>query len=215
MAETFAYPLLSHSLIALLLAMLPGTDMMLVIGAVAKNGIRAGLLTTAGISIGCFIWALLVVVGLVSILRASPFMFDIITYAGVGYTLYLGFGELRAGLAKRRASQRMHIGARGDSLYFVKRGLLVNLLNPKVGIFYISFLPQFLPDGKLTVPNVLLLGSRHILFGIIWLGGCSVAVDKARQLIANDSFNRSLMVITGFLIIILAMMILWSRLGQT
>jgi len=214
MIELLDYPLLSYAVIALLLVMSPGADVLLVLGSALRGGAKAGILTAAGISIGSFIWALLVAVGLVSLLNASPLLLNIITFAGVLYMLYVGYGEIRAGLSKDSNSFEVKGYEQISDLAYVRKGLVVNLLNPKVGVFYLSFLPQFVPEGDLTIGNVLTLGGIHIILGIVWLSACSFGIDKAQSLINNDRFNKALMVIAGILIIGFALLILWSRLSN-
>lgn len=212
MVDLLSYPLLSYGLLALLLAVSPGADVMLVLTAALRGGARAGLLTAAGISLGAFTWTLLVAVGLASMLTASPALFDVVTYAGVAYMFYLGLAEIRAGLSHRSAVSSIKSADFTDDWSYVGKGLIVNLLNPKVGIFYLSFLPQFLPGGELTVKNVMLLGGIHILFGALWLTACSLAVDKAQSLISSERFNKAVMIVAGCMIILFAVLILRSRL---
>ena len=213
--EILNNPMAAYALIALFLVMSPGADVLLVLGSALRGGARAGILTATGISIGSFIWALLVAVGLVSLLNASPTLFSIITYAGVAYMLYIGIGEIRAGFSKEVKSFNVKAGQKRGAFTYVQKGLVVNLLNPKVGVFYLSFLPQFVPNGEMSVKNVLILGGIHIALGIIWLSLCSFGIDMAQSLINNDRFNRALMIIAGVLIIGFALLILWPRLSAS
>jgi threonine/homoserine/homoserine lactone efflux protein len=215
MIEILNHPFLIYAVIAFLLVIAPGADVLLVLGSALRGGARAGILTATGISIGSFIWALLVAIGLVSILSANQTLFSIITYAGVTYMLYIGIGEIRAGLAKEKKTFDVKAGQKGNSIAYIRKGLIVNLLNPKVGVFYLSFLPQFVPEGELSIGNVLALGGIHIIFGIFWLSTCSFGIDKAQSLINNDRFNRALMILAGVLIVGFALFILWSRLSTS
>ncbi len=210
--EIINHPMAAYALVALLLVMSPGADVLLVLGSTLRGGARAGMLTAAGISVGSFIWALLVAVGLVSLLNASPILFSIITYAGVAYMLYIGVGEIRAGLSKEVKSFSIEASQKQSAFTYFQKGLVVNLLNPKVGIFYLSFLPQFVPNGEMSVRNILTLGSIHIILGIIWLSLCSFGIDKAQALINNARFNRALMIVAGVLITCFAFLILANRL---
>lgn len=206
-----ALPLLSYSLIAFLLVITPGADVLLVVGSALRGGARTGIMTGIGIATGCLIWTLLVALGLVALLKASPAAYNVLTLLGVLYMLYIGVGEIRAGLVQSSALHAVAAGVKRSDGAAMGKGIAVNLMNPKVGIFYLTFLPQFLPNGQMTVGNVLLLGGIHAGLGVLWLSFCALAVDRSQALLNNQRVNRGLMIAAGTLIIAFAVLVLWFR----
>lgn len=131
---------------ALLLNLTPGADMLFVISRSAQQGARAGCLAALGIAVGCLIHTVLAVVGLSAILATSATAFAIIKYAGAGYLIYLGILALRDARSGPRARPALAASRRGARVFF--DGVVVNALNPKVGLFFLAFLPQFVTVGE-------------------------------------------------------------------
>jgi len=191
--------------------MTPGADVLLVAGSALRGRARAGILTALGISLGSIIWTLLVAIGLVALLQANASIYDLLTFAGVLYMLYVGVGEVRGGLSGAASPREISGISQPSSLRYVTKGLAVNLLNPKVGIFYLTFLPQFVPNGQMTIGNTLILGGIHVVLGIIWLSFCSFAIDKAQAMLNSPRVSNGLMIVAGVLIIAFALFVLWNR----
>jgi threonine/homoserine/homoserine lactone efflux protein len=149
---------------ASLLTITPGLDTALILRTAATGNARRAALAGLGIATGCFAWATLVALGLGALLAASQLAYTILRWVGAAYLLWVGFRLLRhprrAFVAPGAADE-----ARGSA--FVT-GALTNLLNPKVGVFYVTFLPQFVPSGVSVGPYILLLGAIHALLGLIW-----------------------------------------------
>jgi threonine/homoserine/homoserine lactone efflux protein len=136
-----------------------------------------------GIAAGCFAWAVLVAFGLGAVLAASAVAYTALRWMGAAYLLWLGYKMLRfprhtfvAGLG---VSAGRHKG--------FPTGLLTNLLNPKVGVFYVSFLPQFVPAGVRVAPYMLLLGAIHAFLGLIWFACLIAATRPIARLLAKPS----------------------------
>lgn len=150
-----------------LLTILPGLDTALVLRTAAVEGPRRAALAGLGITLGCLVWGTAVAVGLGALLAASHLAFTLLKWAGAAYLLWLGIGML----ARPRQSFELDgeaAGPAGGELAWLRRGLLTNLLNPKIGVFYVSFLPQFMAQGVPTGPFLVLLAAIHGLIGLAW-----------------------------------------------
>lgn len=168
--------LIAFLLAAALLTVTPGLDTALVLRTAAAEGPRRALAASLGICLGCLAWGVLVAVGLGVLLQASELAYLALKWIGAAYLLWLGVKLIFA----RRADIEAEAPApRADWLL---RGLLTNLLNPKVGAFYVSFLPQFIPAGASVPGTTLLLAAIHAGLGLLWfmlLVGATRPVAKA------------------------------------
>ena len=149
---------------ASLLTITPGLDTALVLRMVTTGRPRRALLAGLGIATGCFVWAALVALGLGALLAASKLAYAVLRWIGAAYLLWVGYRMLRH---PRRTFLAPTPSDENHRAAFVT-GALTNLLNPKVGVFYVSFLPQFVPAGVSVGPYILLLGGIHALLGVIW-----------------------------------------------
>jgi threonine/homoserine/homoserine lactone efflux protein len=138
----------------LLLNITPGPDMLYVIARSAGQGRAAGIASALGVGAGCFVHIFAVAFGLAELLRAMPVAYEAIRYAGAAYLIYLG---LRMLLAKRGpAGVRVVEPARLDRIFL--QGALTNILNPKVALFFLAFLPQFIDPRVSAFRQTVLLG---------------------------------------------------------
>src|SRR6202034_4127043 len=165
--------LIAYIAAASLLTVTPGIDTALVLRTAVTRGVREAALTGAGIATGCFGWAALVAFGLGAVLAASAFAYAALRWMGAAYLLWLGYRMLR--FPRRTFVTGSGAGA-GKHRAF-PTGLLTNLLNPKIGVFYVSFLPQFVPAGVRVAPYMLLLGAIHAFLGLIWFA-CLIAATR-------------------------------------
>jgi threonine/homoserine/homoserine lactone efflux protein len=160
--------------LALLLGLSPGPDNLFVLMQSATQGRRAGLLVTLGLCTGLLGHTAAVALGLAALLAASPLAFGALKLAGAGYLLYLAWGAWRAPAALSvQASQE---SPRAWRLY--GRGVLMNLSNPKVAIFFLALLPQFVQDGAGPVPwqiarlgALFMLATLIVFSGLAWMAG--------------------------------------------
>lgn len=145
---------------SLMLNLTPGNDMIYVISRSISQGAIAGLCSAVGIFIGCFVHITAAVLGLSALIMQSVFLFEFIKYAGALYLIYLGISALTS---KSNAGLEFDKLPKVDKWTLVKQGILTNALNPKVAIFFLSFLPQFID----TSGNVKLqLFSLGLWFGV-------------------------------------------------
>ena len=171
--ESVAVSLATYTAAAAVLTITPGLDTALVLRTAATRSARRAGLAALGVVTGCFCWTIVVSVGLGAVLAASHAAYSIVRWVGAGYLVWLGYKMLRH---PRRTFVVETAGMKGDRTAF-GMGLLTNLLNPKVGIFYVSFLPQFVPHGVAVAPFILLLGAIHALLGLLWFA-CLIAATR-------------------------------------
>jgi threonine/homoserine/homoserine lactone efflux protein len=200
--------LVAFAIFAALLTITPGLDTVLVLRASAAGGRVAGIGAAVGINLGCLIWATASAVGVTAILSASRLAFEVLRIAGVAYLCWLGIRALWS--AGRRfgpdATDRTPVTAepvdeRWSKARALRTGLTTNLLNPKIGAFYLSVLPQFLPDGLHPLAGSLLLALIHDIEGLLWLSLLAFLVHRARDFIARPTVRRRLEQVTGVVFI--------------
>jgi threonine/homoserine/homoserine lactone efflux protein len=145
---------------------------------VTKNGLavgrRAALITALGINLGVLVWTMTAALGAAALVRSSAVAFDTLKYLGAAYLLFLGLQTIWRSLRTGSLAQRPPLaGTRSHGTAAFRQGLLSNLLNPKLALFYTSLLPQFIPTGESALVHSLMLGCIFNLMGVVWL--CSYA----------------------------------------
>jgi threonine/homoserine/homoserine lactone efflux protein len=164
---------------AALMTVTPGLDTALVLRTVAVEGRRRALAAAFGIGAGCLAWAAIVALGLGALLQASELAYRLLKWLGAAYLAWLALQLL---LVRRNAlAEPIALPPGGMSLWF-RRGMLTNLLNPKVGVFYVSFLPQFIPAGVNVPAATMALAGIHVLLGLMWFAiliGATAPLGKA------------------------------------
>jgi len=182
---------------AILLTLAPGLDTALVLRTAVAEGPRKAVLAGLGIAVGCLTWAALVAVGLGALLAASTLAYTMLRWLGAAYLVWMGVKMLRH---PRRAFAVESAEAGKGSAAFA-RGALTNLLNPKVGVFYVSFLPQFVPHGVPVAPFILLLGAIHVGIGLVWLACLIAATRPIARLLHRSAVVQTLDRVTGGLFV--------------
>ena len=172
---TVAQALAAYLVAAGLLTLTPGLDTALILRTAAVEGPKRAAFAALGIIGGCLVWGAGVALGLGAVLAASKIAFTVLKWAGAAYLVWLGLNLIlkprdRFDLAEGQASA-------GGDFAWMRRGLLTNLLNPKVGVFYISFLPQFLPAGVAPAPFIFLLAVIHAALGLAW-SACLIGATR-------------------------------------
>jgi threonine/homoserine/homoserine lactone efflux protein len=181
------------ALLAALLSLSPGPDDVLVIGSTVRGGPRCGLATAAGVAAGSLVWGLATGIGLAGALSSAPVFYDGVRYAGAAYLVALGAGPLLAPLVHRvRATVPAAAGTttagtstagttaagtttagtttagRSTLRGSFAAGLLSDVLNPKIGLFYLALVPQFVPVGAPVFWYCLLLSAIDIAVALAW-----------------------------------------------
>jgi RhtB (resistance to homoserine/threonine) family protein len=198
--------MLTFTGIALLLTITPGADTMLVMRSVVARGQRAGLLTTIGICCGLFVHASLSAVGLSVILVRSAAAFESVKLVGAAYLIFLGVQSLwrvmyhQSRVADDAPLERGHGTARTKRRPFLE-GLLTNVLNPKVAVFYLAFLPQFIRPGDPVLLKSVFLASIHFLLGLLWLSLVTLVLGRLRAVLTRPHIQQRLEAITGVILI--------------
>jgi threonine/homoserine/homoserine lactone efflux protein len=194
------------SLVAHLLAFLgvsalvivtPGQDTALTIRNALGGGRRGGVLTAIGVSSGQAVWALAAAAGVTALLRASEPAFLAVRLAGAAYLVYLGAQALRSALRHRPVEHLT--AARRTGFSPLRQGLVSNLGNPKMAVFFTSLLPQF---GS-TFPALLALGLVFCTLTLLWLSCYAAAVAKAGDILRRSRVRRALDGLTGAVLVAL------------
>ncbi|HEX8365904.1 MAG TPA: LysE family translocator [Allosphingosinicella sp.] len=201
--------LIAFTFAAALLTMTPGLDTALVLRTATVDGGRRAWFAAIGICLGCLAWGAIVAAGLGVLLAASELAYTLLKYAGAAYLVWLG--------AKLILSTRDDFGAAapaggGDAAWlWFRRGLLTNLLNPKVGVFYVSFLPQFVPPGSDVAATTLLLAVIHASLGLAWFAALILATRPVAAALRRPYTIRWLDRATGSLFLLFAARLALSR----
>ncbi len=183
---------------AVILIVVPGPDFAVVLKNSLSSGRRSGAWASVGIAMSNSVQGLVAVVGLGALIAASEPIFSAIKWAGVAYLGFLGAQALRSAWRGRyavlqdpgRSSQRR------VAIHGWRQGFLSNITNPKVLVFYLAVLPQFLPAGA-SIWQLLLLALTHALLGSAYLLLLVAGLHRARRILARRSVRRGLDAGTG------------------
>lgn len=196
------FPVLSFAVVAGLLTIIPGADTALVLRVAVARGRRHAYATAVGICCGALVWGAAAAAGISVLLTASRTGYTIMKIAGALYLAYLGVRMLRDALRRKATA----LTAKPVPTRSFLQGFTTNLLNPKVGVFYVAMLPQFLPAGVPALPMGVLLALVHDLEAMIWFGLIIGGVDLTRRWWAGDSpvaarLRRAMDAVTGTVLI--------------
>jgi RhtB (resistance to homoserine/threonine) family protein len=152
----------------LILNVTPGPDTVYIVGRSVAQGRRAGVMSVLGIGTGCLVHTVAAAVGLSAVLASSAAAFTVVRYAGAAYLIYLGVRLLLLPSAEASSASAMQVApARGWMIY--RQGVLTNVLNPKVALFFLAFLPQFVDaQSQHRMPAFLVLGLVFVVNGTTW-----------------------------------------------
>lgn len=197
-------------LAAILLNVTPGTDTMYIVSRSISQGRAAGIYSSLGISAGIIVHTLLAAFGLSVILMQSAFLFNLIKIIGAIYLAYLGIQML---LAKKSAKGQTPLPKQSNKKIFLQ-GMVTNITNPKVALFFLAFLPQFIhtEPGVLNPVPFIILGLTFTFTGTIW---ClitayfsSIATKKLR---GNPKVGTVLSRLTGIIFIAMGLKLLNTK----
>lgn len=166
---------------ASLLTVTPGLDTAVVLRTAASEGARHGMSAALGIGVGCLCWGAAVAFGLGALLLTSPAAFGMIKILGAVYLIWLGANLLLR--PRRSISENAVAGSlAGSSTWLsIRRGFTTNILNPKVGLFYVTLLPQFVPSAASTATYSLLLACAHVVLAVVWFFMLAAMADAVRR----------------------------------
>jgi len=191
---TVTTALIAYLAAATLLTITPGLDTAIVLRTSAVEGPRRAALAALGVICGCLAWGVAAALGLGVVLAASHLAYTVLKWAGAAYLAWLGVNLF----VKPRAAFDLAAtptGPRAGNWWV--RGFLTNLLNPKVGVFYVSFLPQFVPSHVAPAPFILLLAVIHGALGALWFAGLIGASAPLKRWLQRAAVVRWLDRLTG------------------
>jgi threonine/homoserine/homoserine lactone efflux protein len=194
--------------VSLLVIVTPGQDTALTIQNTLLAGRRGGVFTALGVSTGQAFWTLAASAGVAALLVASEPAFLAVKLLGAAYLVYLGVHALVAA-ARPGGSERLENSgppaARLATSIAYRQGVVSNLGNPKMAVFFTSLLPQFTPSGGGSFWALLGLGLLFCSFTLVWLTGYALAVAKAGDLLRRPRIRRSLEGLTGAVLVALGL----------
>jgi threonine/homoserine/homoserine lactone efflux protein len=181
------------ALTTLVLNATPGVDMMFTLARTLQLGVRGGFAAALGIGAGCVLHTLAAAFGLAALLAASAAAFSVLKWVGAAYLLWLAFGMLRAAARPSRVSESAAPAARPSGWAIFRQGALTNALNPKVALFFLALLPQFIDvDSPHKTAAFLVLGACFIVQGVLFLFAFVLLVAPLRRWRPSPALQRGL-----------------------
>jgi threonine/homoserine/homoserine lactone efflux protein len=203
----------SFAVVAGLVTIIPGLDTALVVRTTVTQGRRQGFAAAFGINTGVLVWGAAAAVGVSALLAASQLAYEVVRAAGAAYLVWLGTtmlwrtwtrrGTARRGTAGPDAANAQPGALRPQQSVFRTwlRGATANLLNPKIGAFYLAMLPQFIPAHSSHLLMGLALAGIHDAEGLIWFTALISAVHLARRFLDSNRVHKIMDRITGTVLI--------------
>jgi threonine/homoserine/homoserine lactone efflux protein len=194
-----------------LLTIAPGLDTLLVLRTATVEGPRRAMFAGLGICTGCLAWGILVSAGLGAVFAVSNLAYQLVKILGGIYLFYLG---IRLLLQREKSALPDSTGATPSSrssLRWFVRGLLTNLLNPKVGVFYVTFLPQFIPGHVNVIGFSVLLALIHDVEGVLWFAALIFVTRPLVRFLRHPRTSTVLNRITGSVFIFFGARLAFER----
>lgn len=197
----------SFAVVAGLLTLVPGLDTALVLRSAVASGRRQAFATAVGINTGTLVWGVAAAVGVTALLTASNTAYTAVRLVGAGYMVWLGARMLwhtwrnRGGAALPTGSEATAKASQDGVLRSWLVGVGTNLLNPKVGAFYVAMLPQFLPPGADHLTMGILLAAVHNVEGMLWFTLLILGTQVARGWLARRAVRRAVDTVTGTVLV--------------
>lgn len=198
--------LMQFFLASIALGLAPGPDNIYVLTQSVAQGRNAGIVVTLGLCTGLVLHTALVALGVAALIATSPLLFMLLKLGGAGYLLYLAYQAFRADGAAIGTGNRAAVAYR----HLYKRGLLMNISNPKVSMFFLAFLPQFVAaDGAAVSQQMIVLGGTFIVATLLVFNAIALmAAGLATKLRSSASAQLILYRITGVVLLLLALRLL-------
>jgi len=209
----FDQQLLTYTIAVGALTLVPGADTVLVMRNVLGRGRAAGIATALGIGSGLFVQASVSALGLSAILLRSVELFFAVKLAGALYLAGLGVWTIVSARRGRGAEGQdvvSVVGAAGSGRSYLE-GLLTNVLNPKVVVFYLAFLPQFISPTDPVLAKSLLLAGIHFCLAIAWLSLLTLALGRMVGWLSRSAVRRRLAYFTGAVLVALGVRLALER----
>jgi threonine/homoserine/homoserine lactone efflux protein len=193
----------SFAIVVGLLTLTPGLDTALILRTSVLAGRRSAWGVVLGIQAGTLTWGVLAAAGISGLLAASQLAYELLRWAGAAYLVWMGARMLWQSRRSDQPEPSAQLG-RADGagrLADFRQGLLTNLLNPKVGVFYVAMLPQFMPDGVAPAAMGLLLSGVHVCEGLLWSALLIGFTGLVRDWLRRPSVRRGLDRLTGLVVV--------------
>jgi threonine/homoserine/homoserine lactone efflux protein len=188
----------------------PGQDTALTIRNTLLGGRRGGVWTAAGVVTGQLAWATATSAGLAAVLLASQPVFTALKLAGAAYLIWLGAAALVSAFRGGRSGpETVRLSLRGRTAY--RQGVLSNLGNPKMAVFFTSLLPQFVSADSASFWTLFPLGVAFALMTLIWLSAYALAVARAHAFLLRTRVRRALEAVTGAVLVSLGLRLAVER----
>lgn len=198
---------------ATVLVLAPGPDSLLVLARGLTEGRRAGLVATAGITAGNVIQAMLAAAGVSALIAASPVLFDLLRYAGAAYLAWIGGRALWSAVMARRGGTAVAAPPPAPAHRVFANAMLTNLLNPKIILFYLAFVPQFVaPERGMVGVQIFLLGLILCAMGCVYLAGvAALSAGAGRRMLTSPTLRTVLDGAAGLLFLGFALRLLLTE----
>ncbi|MFC4128392.1 LysE family translocator [Nocardia rhizosphaerae] len=196
--------LLSFTLAAVFIVVLPGPDTLVVVRSLVRGGRTAGIRTAAGVLCGLAVWVVAAVLGLSALLRASEVGYEAMKIIGACYLVWIGVQSLRA---LRRPGAEAGMPPNTSSVAPLDRmgnfgaGFLTDILNPKIGVLFVTFLPGFVPEGYSATWTTLGLGAIFIVLTALYCAALIVASGSISTWMQTDRIRRRIDAVTGVVLV--------------
>ncbi len=184
------------------IALLPGPDTAVVTRNALVHGREAALGSAIGVNVGLATWTLATALGVAAVLRSSAAVYDTLKLLGALYLIWIGARALwdsrhPGDTPARAAGAGRAIDGRGG----FRQGVISNLANPKVGIFFTSLLPQFISPGAAALPQMLLLGGIFIAINIIWMCSYALAAVRLSEVLSRPRVKARIDRLSGLVLV--------------
>ena len=202
--STFLYFLIA----SMLLTIAPGPDIMYLLAKSLADGARSGISLALGLTTGLIFHTSLVIIGVAAIIQQSPLAFAILKYAGAAYLLYLAWGAFHA-----QSNLKLNaVNKSGSYFKLYRRGVIMNVLNPKVLLFFLAFLPQFVDLNSDSVSlQIAFLGFIFGLQTLVIFSLVAICAGKVRDYILNiKNFNKIMGYIQGIVLLLISLALIIS-----
>jgi threonine/homoserine/homoserine lactone efflux protein len=187
----------AYALAAGLLTMLPGPDTAVVLATALNGGRRAAARAAVGIAVGLMVWAGAASVGVAAVLRASADLYTVFRVVCIAYLLWLAFGAIRSAVRRSPEVPPSAEGRRFRLPWGFRRALVTALLNPKLGVFFVVFLPQFVPEGTSSLLMTLMFGAIQATEALVWYLALGAVAAGARAVLNRPRIRRTIHGVTG------------------
>ncbi|HET8968977.1 MAG TPA: LysE family translocator [Gaiellaceae bacterium] len=202
--------LLAFVAVSVVVICTPGQDTALTIRNTLSGGRSSGVATAAGVSLGQAVWTVAASAGVVALLTASEPVFRTLKLVGAAYLVYLGAHSLRTAIRRRTHEHAVRTSAPLSPSRALRQGVLSNLGNPKMAVFFASLLPQFAPAGSASFAVLLALGFLFCAMTFVWLTFYAVAMARLERLMTS-TVRRALDAVTGVVLIALGLRLATER----